>query len=568
MKVCFVWVAKFKNLINYGVNLSNNYTYTYNHETHSLHREANNTLPNDIFGGNVSDVTAILGINGAGKTNTLELICLALKSKDKINSDYIIVYEKNNHISYISSIKNDINVFFEVKKKKDHKEINDFHVIFFSNVFDKNYLDLGKNVSDVSINNKNNPRTIAMNSASRNSDILSEMKFIMSREFNGLGLELPKKLDVKIERIPKIHIKNRYIDANIVAENCLDSLNVFFQESRKLHKLKNGFEVICLNIKISFLMFLVSINGFKNQSFSVNDSESKFLIILDEALNNSLKSDLNINDVIIELMNIDGNYDLTFQQWHDSFTYNEILDVLLHLEYLFKEMDMEIDDTIKGQRNVFSIYFDETAPWRYERIAFIIISLRYGSISWSGISSGQKAYLNLFSSIWGALSNTQNTYSDKEGVLVCIDEGDLYLHPQWQIEFIERLVTCLPKISGRRVQIVFTTHSPILVTDLPSQCISVLNNESNARKTTVSCEGFPQGKIQTFGANIYDIYSGPFGLNRQRTGSISSRYIKKITDILDEDIISDDKLNELKLSKEIIGNELILHYINKRIDLE
>lgn len=567
MKVCFVWVAKFKNLINYDVNLSSDYTYTYNHDTHFLWRENNDALPNDIFGESVSDITGILGINGAGKTNTLELICLTLKSKDKINGDYIVIYEKNNQLRYISSFEKNIDVFFSLQRKYDHKELNDLHVIFFSNVFDKNYLDLGKNVSDVSVNNKNNPRTMAMNRTSLDVDILSDVRFIKSEEFNKLELELPRKLDIKVERSPKNQMRQRFRDVDSIEDKCLKNLNDFFQESRKRHKLKNGLEVICLNIKISFLMFLVSVDSSIGLNTSTNCSESDFLIVLDNILNTSLNNDLNINDVIYELKKINSNYSLKFQQWNDSFTYDEIFDVLLSLEHLFQEMGMEIDDTIKGQRSIFSIDFDRTAPWWYERIAFIITSLRYSSIAWSGISSGQRAYLNLFSSIWGALSNNQNNYSDKEGVLICIDEGDLYLHPQWQIEFIERLVTCLPKISGGKVQIIITTHSPILVTDLPVQCISVLGNENSNTQRLTSCGGGLHPRNQTFGANIYDIYSYLFGMNRQRTGSISSKYIKKITGILDKEFITDDELNELKVSEKIIGNELILHYINKRINL-
>ncbi len=58
-----------------------------------------------------------------------------------------------------------------------------------------------------------------------------------------------------------------------------------------------------------------------------------------------------------------------------------------------------------------------------------------------------------------------------EGI-VLIDEIDLYLHPTWQVQFIEALRTTFPKM-----QFIATTHSPILLTGLRREEVLVLERD-------------------------------------------------------------------------------------------
>ncbi|MBE0469900.1 MAG: AAA family ATPase [Methyloprofundus sp.] len=57
-----------------------------------------------------------------------------------------------------------------------------------------------------------------------------------------------------------------------------------------------------------------------------------------------------------------------------------------------------------------------------------------------------------------------------EGV-VMIDEVDMHLHPSWQQTVVNSLIEAFPKI-----QFVLTTHSPQVLTTVPSQSIRILDN--------------------------------------------------------------------------------------------
>lgn len=58
-----------------------------------------------------------------------------------------------------------------------------------------------------------------------------------------------------------------------------------------------------------------------------------------------------------------------------------------------------------------------------------------------------------------------------ENSLLLFDEPDTFLHPKWQAKFI-------PNILKRKIdnQIIITTHSPSIISDLHKQQLIILNN--------------------------------------------------------------------------------------------
>jgi predicted ATP-binding protein involved in virulence len=137
------------------------------------------------------------------------------------------------------------------------------------------------------------------------------------------------------------------------------------------------------------------------------------------------------------------------------------------------------------------------------------------SLDWLGFSSGQKAFLNLFSKLTATLSRMSLA-----SALLCIDEGDLYLHPKWQAEFLSSLVTVLSAVTNVDVQLVLTSHSPLLVSDLPRQNIEILGND-----------GTIDNDLETFGANLYDLYSGPLFLGELTSGLFAHSKIHQLFEI-------------------------------------
>jgi predicted ATP-binding protein involved in virulence len=60
-------------------------------------------------------------------------------------------------------------------------------------------------------------------------------------------------------------------------------------------------------------------------------------------------------------------------------------------------------------------------------------------------SSGEEALIALFAELYEALQ-----YSEKDNVIIAIDEGDSFLHPEWQRLYVNNIVTFLDFINIKR----------------------------------------------------------------------------------------------------------------------
>jgi len=96
------------------------------------------------------------------------------------------------------------------------------------------------------------------------------------------------------------------------------------------------------------------------------------------------------------------------------------------------------------------------------------IDLGLLEFSMSKLSAGQMAYATLFSSLYGGLQRAGRV-GGNHPVLILLDEGEMFLHPQWQREYIAKLLEFakeVPRLSGR-LYFVLATHSLIVAADAP-----------------------------------------------------------------------------------------------------
>lgn len=147
--------------------------------------------------------------------------------------------------------------------------------------------------------------------------------------------------------------------------------------------------------------------------------------------------------------------------------------------------------------------------------------------SW-GLSSGENNLLRLFSSLYYLLdSNRQvkNKHADGEvndcnTIILVIDEADLTYHPEWQRQFVSVLTAFLPKVYGncgvKDIQVLLSTHSPLLLGDIPKNNVSYL---------TSGMENANAEEIETFGQNIHQILKNSFFLSNGTVGAFAEEKI-------------------------------------------
>ncbi|MBY7892781.1 ATP-binding protein [Vibrio fluvialis] len=542
MHICYIWVKKYKNFRNYGLNLSNDYTFNFDHTNLKLSYSDNTGLPEGFFGKNISGVTALLGVNGSGKTTALELICRCITEHYHFIGNYILIYKIDNNFYLSNNFKENISINFPFIPDDENSKLRELNTIYFSNVFDQNNLDFNDKVIDISINRKMNPRYSYKDSLDKKrGEIEKQIIFLQSGKAKEIKLDAPRRIEYKLyknttELIRKISTpkfgrnSSDIIDPKLV-EYISENLRKIFISERREYNVREGIRYTSMLIRQQFIASIIRIKP----------ESQKVISTIIEGLNSTSNS-----ISILEALSKETSLSL------GEHCLSEMISIIiLQMEGWLEAFNYESEQSIRGGRHSFIVDINEDNLWHHTKLSHIFEMLIEMDASWHGISSGQKAYLNMFSSIWNCIEENKIN----NNTLICIDEGDLYLHPQWQVEFVERLTNCLPVISNGNVQIIFTTHSPLLVSDIPNKCVCVLNE----------CGDQKNSDLKTFGANIYDIYKEVFGMGTTRTGNLSHKYIKRTFDILDKKSLDTSDYDFLIEAKKLIDNKLILQHINLKL---
>ena len=192
----------------------------------------------------------------------------------------------------------------------------------------------------------------------------------------------------------------------------------------------------------------------------------------------------------------------------------------------------------------------------------------------ANMSSGEMAYWSLFSRIYKVLPK-ENLFVVTEGpvrhLLVFIDEAETTMHPEWQRAIVRNLIWFFERFTkGLRVHLVFASHSPMILSDVPKGNVVFLirgRNDSQPGKDAYSAEVMKaelDRLCNTFGANIYDLYANAYFLKHGPVGAFAKGKIKKLLQRMAsrvEGCASDEA--EFEALKQIVGDRLVRAYIDK-----
>lgn len=147
----------------------------------------------------------------------------------------------------------------------------------------------------------------------------------------------------------------------------------------------------------------------------------------------------------------------------------------------------------------------------------------------SGMSSGECSYLNLFALLYQKIHSPLSRITGP--LLVAIDEAETTLHPQWQRQMVYNVIWFLENfVRGCSTHVIFMTHSPMLLSDIPiGNCVFLRRENGVSRIENISEGNGTDLFVNTFGANIFDMYYHPFFMNE---GTIGKFALGKIKDAL------------------------------------
>ncbi|WP_432240342.1 AAA family ATPase [Herbaspirillum robiniae] len=551
MKICFIWVEKFRQFENFGINLSSTEKFSFDRSSGILREEIEFPAKTNFFGANVEDVAAIVGKNGAGKSNVLILLCRMLKSPQLINSNFFYVVKQGDEFScYCSeSLFPSLNVprrmgIFLASRDKLSK------VIFFSNILRERGNNLGIGVADLSVSNGIGRKSF---------DISKQFQFISSPIFSRIAMELPSGL--RFVRSPLWQERTRKELDGAAGEAFQLLIKRMIDRGTHSRQLLNS-------IRMGFIFEVLA----RWREFSAGlmiSNYPAFLRISESSITNLIKQGMPTEKILTGLLALlrDLSRHLGDEPSSKSDSPNvmnrkRMVDQIDFLEndldhiIAFEKSEYEREGKGRTREETFLVKFsDNRDAVRLSRYVELFKDFSFFTVDWVGISSGQKAYLNLFASLYNALRKTRG-----ESVLLCIDEGDAYLHPKWQVEFFSQLLMALGKMYEGRIQIVLTSHSPFLVSDLPNENITLLDSAPVAR--AIDAIHLP---IKTFGGNLYELYQFPFFLDRIRTSQFAYDQIRNVAAHIEEMKVTDSEKDDLQRFVDSIGDALVRYRLSEKL---
>ena len=140
------------------------------------------------------------------------------------------------------------------------------------------------------------------------------------------------------------------------------------------------------------------------------------------------------------------------------------------------------------------------------------------------LSSGQDRLLSLYTNIEDAVHNVNKLGIKNKFLLILLDEPESSMHPEMQMNFIKKLVEHLLIYKDFRFQIIITSHSPIMTSDLTSNHVLFLKRDSADNIIVVADEKKPK----TFAQNIYTLYRESFFLDGVVVGKYANDLIMRI----------------------------------------
>ncbi|MDF7788457.1 AAA family ATPase [Pantoea stewartii] len=497
---------------------------------------------------NVDSLSLLIGKNGSGKTKALcEIINNFCSRRNSFYNESCRFYGKDG---------------VEVKPSK----LSGMGMVYFTSLpFRPKFSHRNLNFIDASLK---------INGYRANFDIFTHKENLAS--FNIYPVIVAKKNLNKLaicRSLINIILKDRqfknkisspsYFQEFIDLRNKLNHVKVEISDSKKIaSRYELNEEVLYMQKKDKYITERASFYFFQ-EMLSINDEMAIFssFTVIEKMIKQKL-SGSRILDVLCKSLNVpEYIIDKEAMSQNESFL-NEIKSLK---ESTFQLLNGKNFDNEKNQfhddNSIFTIEI-EIDPYN-EKFFLDQKDLRsFFSLEYKNISSGEMALLSqivLLSESITELKERRHCSS----LVVLIDEGDAFLHLQWQRSYIFTLNRILGKLKENlnlnSLQIIIASHSPLLATDVPSEFICRLDRTDKTK--TLIQDKTDQTKTLGFAAPLYALLSDSFGTNT--IGEFSATKVNKLIEKIKAGKLQDED----KVLISYIDNPLIKREIERLIKI-
>ncbi len=176
------------------------------------------------------------------------------------------------------------------------------------------------------------------------------------------------------------------------------------------------------------------------------------------------------------------------------------------------------------------------------------------------LSEGEERFLDIITKLYDTIASNE----ESKLLVILMDEPDQSLHPEWSRRFIDVLLQVIESIKfNGNIQLVISTHSPYLLSDILPDDVFLLEREKESRRLNMKKLDISE-ETSCLGANIYDLMKNEFFMNNT-VGEFATKkineYMRKING-LNTDI---ENTEEIESFIERIGDTIIKKVMMKQL---
>ncbi len=378
------------------------------------------------------------------------------------------------------------------------------------------------------------------------------MILLQMRE-NGYPVPVPRELDLGIysavERLGKIEhaLEERYL---------IDGFSEFYREydefSRRSQKQYFVLTELSLNCLANFLLRAGELSGYGRIKAVILPKTftepSSYIHVMDAVLsaggNAELKKDYQHYRKYIAFLWNNAEHIRTYWEYDGNGMCHIALDdrldpILQELMIRFVDLNRAISRSDYFVTYSWGLSSGESILLRiFTKLRYLLNGASYDEESAEYITAESVRKAARAERKEAIVNHTRNGEEcDCDSVLLFLDEADLSLHPEWQRMFVATLAEYLPRLyqapyyrgtnsACRDIQIIMTTHSPLMLGDFPAAAVLYLKKDKDGFVTVEQ-----NSALQPFGQNLYTILKDGFYLQKGAVGALAQ---KKIKDILED----------------------------------
>jgi len=537
MELIFLYIKKEKSIEKGSFLFNKNYNIVYKDEVLSISEPQEKNIYS--YHKSVNNITAIIGMNGTGKTTVLEIISEIYREQfnSEITKNIMFIYKHDEELFWVEGSKFNDNIKIDKSNSiniKERKEYEVDRITYYDN--------LNQKINSVTFNMKRNHIFNSLFKENKNNfneenlgfdEKTKELIFNLNYEDWKTKKNENKIKSEKIIRFMEQLTKSKY--EKFFPEKLYFKFQDETNTSMKIYLLQQKEKEIkrleCL---------LDEYEGF-NDKDTIIDLKNHIKLFEGEAIDKNLFNGKNINtdeerrDRSIEDYRI-ASRPFNAKKYFSKVFFSEIID---------KDEEGYFIPRGNIEKNIYEIasIVNSVSEDVFFRFPY-------------KLSSGEEIVYKLYESLKTIEENHLYPEEDcraSSDLAIILDEPETSLHAEWQRTFLSDLFDLTGLIGlDVNIQIFIATHSPFIISDLYDRDIIYLKKDQSEN---IQIESETLG--DTFGANIHDLLKTKF-LKVSTIGEVARKRINEVFQTLNStDKIDEKTRKEIKFTIENIGEKLI-----------